>query len=337
MQACALGTDLGHPPLRHCQRRCRQGLLGHHRAWRRHRIRRLATAQQRDQLGIGDQAADARSRQRVRLGQGAQHRQIVVARKQANGRGHIGEFAIGFIHYHQRLALQRLQGSFDFGQRDRRAGRIGRRAQEHQLGLGVQRGLHDRRHIGMQTIRPIDQRHFDQRRVLQARAHCIHAEHRRRDHHRIALGHAQATHQQIDGLVAAAADQQLLGRTPVQLRQRRTQALGLRIGIATRAGVGIGRISPGRLVGVEPHIALQRTRARRRITCKCAQIVTHQIHYRCRAHAATPMRSATALACASRPSARARITAHAPIPSIPALLAACTLTMFWKLATLTPL
>lgn len=38
-----------------------------------------------------------------------------------------------------------------------------------------------------------------------------------------------------------------------------------------------------------------------------------------------------------QPLARARSNAHSPMPSMPALLAACTLTMFWKLATLTPL
>ncbi len=240
--------------------------------------------------------------------------------------------------------MQALGGTFDLGQRDRRPAGIAGRTQEHQLGHLAQRCLHHRIDVGDQPSRVFAQRHFDDARILQPRAHRIHAEYRRGDHDRVAARLAQRPQQQVDGLVAAAAEQHLLRRAGVQRRQRRTQRRRLRIRIAAIAGVAVGGIGPGRFVGVEPDLAAQRAAARRGIAGEVAQVVTdqrqHRARRRCferRAHAALSIRSATALACASRPSARAMVTAQAPIAAMPARLALCTLTKFWKLATLTPL
>src|SRR5690606_40708184 len=100
-------------------------------------------------------------------------------------------------------------------------------------------------------------------------------------------------------------------------------------------GLRIARIGPGRLIGVEPDIAVELGAARGGITGKVAQIGTHQIEHA--AHDAASSRTATALACAPRPSARASVNAHGPMTAIPSALTACTLIWFWKLATLTPL
>src|SRR5690606_15060085 len=84
--------------------------------------------------------------------------------------------------------------------------------------------------------------------------------------------------------------------------------------------------------------ALQRVAARGAVAAKPAQVLAHQCEQGFAAHAAAPCRrSTTALACASSCSARARVTAQSPMARLPSRLAACTLTKFWKLATLTPL
>src|SRR5690606_31712907 len=90
--------------------------------------------------------------------------------------------------------------------------------------------------------------------------------------------------------------------------------------------------------------AIELRAARRAVAGEIAQILAHQRKHvaRRRVHAASGVsarssRKRTALACASSPSASARITAQGPIPSIPPALAACTLTKFWKLDTETPL
>src|SRR5690606_37822047 len=137
---------------------------------------------------------------------------------------------------------------------------------------------------------------------------------------------------------------QLRGIDAIETGQRRAQRCRLRVRITKAAGVRVCRIAPCRLVGVEPDLAIELRAARRAVTSEIAQILAHQReHVACgRVHAASGVsarssRGRTALACASSPSASARITAQRPIASIPPALAVCTLTKFWKLATETPL
>jgi hypothetical protein len=60
-----------------------------------------------------------------------------------------------------------------------------------------------------QAVFGIDQRHLDRTGALQAGTDRVHPEHRRGEQHAIAAGFAQCAHQQVDGLVTAAANQHL--------------------------------------------------------------------------------------------------------------------------------
>src|SRR5690606_22053356 len=140
-----------------------------------------------------------------------------------------------------------------------------------------------------------------------------------------------------DGLVAAAAHQHLRRLAAVKSRQRLHQRGRPRVAIAAAAAARIGRVGPGAFVGVEPDLAIQRVAARGTVAAEAAQVFADQ-GKQVVAHAAAPSRRrATALACASSRSARAMVTAQSPMARMPSRLAACTLTKFWKLATLTPL
>src|SRR5690606_14048798 len=137
---------------------------------------------------------------------------------------------------------------------------------------------------------------------------------------------------------------QLLRLHAIKRGQCLAQRRRLRIGITAAAGVGIGRIAPGRFVGIEPDLAIELRAARRAVSGEIAQVLAHQREHVacCPVHPASgesalSNRRRTALACASSPSASASVTAQGPIAPIPAALADCTLTRFWKLATETPL
>src|SRR5690606_16014877 len=124
--------------------------------------------------------------------------------------------------------------------------------------------------------------------------------------------------------------------------QRFAQRDRLRVGIAAAGAVAVGRVGPGRLVGVEPDFAVEGLRTRRAVAGEAAQVLAHQREHAVGVHAAScapalRSRRRTALACASSPSASARVTAQGPMAAMPAPLAACTLTKFWKLDTDTPL
>ena len=272
----------------------------------------------------------------MRFRQRTQHGDVGV-RTQQRGRGRaVGEFAVGLVHHHQRVAFQRVRQGPDAVQRDGRTRRIGGRAQEHQLGPLTERRLADGVEIGDEPGVAIDQRHLDDACALQACADHVHAEHRRRHHDGVLSGHAQRAHQQVDGLVAAAPDQQLLRRHAINLRQARAKRGWLRIRIAAAATLPVGRIGPRRFVGVQPHLATQGFAAGRLVAREIAQVRTHQGQDAAHA-AALRNRSATAWACAPSPSARASVKAQSPMAAMPARLADCTLTKFWKLDTLTPL
>ncbi|KAG1205516.1 hypothetical protein G6F35_011586 [Rhizopus arrhizus] len=274
----------------------------------------------------------------MRLGQRAQHRQVGMRGQQRSRRCTLRVLDVGLVHDHQRLPAQCNRHTLDLVQGDVTASGVRRCAQKYQLDALLPCRADDRIEIGAQAILAIDQRHINQRRTLQSRADGIHAEHRRGHQHAIATRHAQGAHQQIDGFVTATADQQLLRRHAVQRCQALTQRQRLRFRIAPAAACGIGRIGPGRFVGVQPDLTLHRRAARRAVAGEGLQIPAHQRqHIVNGAHAATSMRSATARSCASSPSARAMMRAQPPIAARPSALALCTLIRFWKLATLTPL
>ena len=188
----------------------------------------------------------------------------------------------------------------------------------------------------MEVVLAVAQRHFKQARALQTRADRIHAEHRRRDQHRVAPGRAERAHQQVDCLVAAATDQQLCRvRSHTAAPMRARSACGLRVRITSQAGIGIGCIRPRRFVGVEPDRAVQRFAARGAVAGEAAQVLAQQVgHGRsCRRTSAASLRG-RALPGLPR----------APVQPRPARSlrgrcgsTACTLIAFWKLATLRPL
>src|SRR3546814_3176500 len=72
----------------------------------------------------------------------------------------------------------------------------------------------------------------------------VHAEGRRLDQDRIAAGAAERAHQQVDRLVAAAADQQLFGPHAVERRQRLDQRRRLWVGVAVAAEPSVAHRRP---------------------------------------------------------------------------------------------
>src|SRR5690606_69046 len=102
----------------------------------------------------------------------------------------------------------------------------------------------------------------------------------------------------------------------------------------------VGGVRPGGFVGIEPHLALQARRTGRAVAGEVAQVLAYQGEHVVRAHAASRSsgrrrRRRTAFACASSPSASARVIAWAPIAPTRGGLASCTLTKFWRPATVT--
>ena len=180
LQAFALAPHGGHAPRvrerlrrQRVQRQREHGAGNGYGAWQR-RSTAISSAS-------AITHADARRGQRMRLGQGAQHGQVRLRREQRDRGGHVGELAVGFVHHHQRAAVERACER----QRSSSSGATcpaglpastGRPASRRCAAL---RG--HRVEVRAEFRRRVAQRHFDQARVLEARADGIHAEHRRRD------------------------------------------------------------------------------------------------------------------------------------------------------------
>ena len=97
------------------------------------------------------------------------------------------------------------------------------------------------------------QRHLAHRRALDARGHGVHAEGRWADDDVVDARAAEAAHHQIDGLVTAAARQQLRDIDAVKCGQPRRQLVRMRLGIAIEARQGaIGFRAPRQFVGMQP-------------------------------------------------------------------------------------
>ena len=80
------------------------------------------------------------------------------------------------------------------------------------------------------------------------------------------VGAAQRADDQVDRLVAAAADQQLIRLYAIDLGQPRAQGIRLRLRVTAQRAFGIGTVIPGRFVGVQPNRAAHFFGARRTIT-----------------------------------------------------------------------
>jgi hypothetical protein len=79
------------------------------------------------------------------------------------------------------------------------------------------------------------ERNLQDSSALDSRGHLVHPESRRKDHDAVAFRPAESAHQQVDGLVAASADQDPLGDDAIEPRQAQGQLARLRLGIAIEA------------------------------------------------------------------------------------------------------
>ena len=105
----------------------------------------------------------------------------------------IRKFAVGFVHHHQRAPCRRVARRCD----RRRA--ESRRRPDWRASTGTPASRSPAiaasamaSRSGSRPSAAVAQRHFDRPALLQARADRIHAEHRRRDHHRILARHCTA-------------------------------------------------------------------------------------------------------------------------------------------------
>ena len=153
------------------------------------------------------------------------------------------------------------------------------------------------------------------------------------DQDAVTAGDAQGADDQVDGFIAAPAQQKMGRVDAVVVGQGPGQGLRLRFGIAVEL-LGVERLRPRGLVGVEPDGAAAVLLACREVAAESAQIRTDQFQH---VHAAACRRMRTAAAWASRPSQAARVSAQLPIANRPLRLTRCVLIASWKLATLTPL
>ncbi len=102
-------------------------------------------------------------------------------------------------------------------------------------------GVHWRSTSSSSSLKPSLMRRgtVDDVRALNARGHRVHAEGRRADHHRILPGATERATEEVDGFVAAAAYEHLVGARAVEGGQPRDQLARLRLGIAIQAGRGV--------------------------------------------------------------------------------------------------
>ena len=138
--------------------------------------------------------------------------------------------------------------------RDRVAGRIVRRAHEHQLDVPACSAASEASIV--ERIAPFaPQRHLEHAGALDACAHGVHAEGRRADEDAVDAGAAEGAHQQVDGLVAAAARQR---RTRARRRTAARAARPARAAGAPDSDSGRRRwyppcLAPGQFVGMQAH------------------------------------------------------------------------------------
>ncbi len=305
----------------------------------RNGVRRNHLAEQSHYLRISEQGAATGAGQSMCLGKGPEHRQVrylLQVARQAAACGELArKFDIGLVDDHDRSAGQLRRNAQDGLLVQEIAGGIVRRAQEQQLHLG-RAALQHRRLIQRKVW---EQRYGDDFRALNARCHGVHAESRGAHHHRVASRAAERTNQQINSLVATAADEELVRPDAIQLGQSADQLvrLRLRVPVQTRFRL-IAERSPRKLVRVQ---ALQ-TRLPGGVFVGLERHDLGPSQFFHPTHQGDPVsrtarRRVTACAWASRPSSCARVTATGPSERKPAGVSSWTVTPLRKSSTDSPL
>ena len=197
------------------------------------------------------QHAAAGAGQAVGLGERAQHHQPGVVPQQLGAAGGIRELDVGLVHDHQRPAGQGLGQLQDGLPGHEVAGGIVGRAHVHQFHGRRARGQHGR-DIQGESPRRVE-RDAHHAGPLDARGDRVHAEGRRAHQDLVRACAAEGAGEQVDGLIAAAGDQHVVRRLPVEGGELRHQRARLRFRIAVEAGHAvIAGGPPGQFIGVQP-------------------------------------------------------------------------------------
>ena len=162
----------------------------------------------------------------------------------AGQRSVTGKFYVGLIYRDERATGQCLQQLRDGRRLHGIAGGIVGAAQEHDARVGIA-GREHRIGVEGEPLRDF-QWDFTHGRTLDARGDGIHSERGRADDHVVDAGAAETAQQQVDGFIAAATRQQLIGTHAIQRRQALRQHMRVRLGVTVEAGDGaIGFRAPG--------------------------------------------------------------------------------------------
>ena len=173
----------------------------------RERVGRDDAPRQLDELGMREQRADARARERMRLGQGAQHGEGREALEPGGEARAAGPFDVGLIDHDDGLAVERGAHRLDRLEVEcscrwdcwaSTGTRASWRAPGGRAARSGSRPSRARAPSGTSTTLG----------ALDVRGHPVHAEGRRALQDRILSGAQINARQQVDGLVAAAAHQQ---------------------------------------------------------------------------------------------------------------------------------
>ncbi len=296
----------------------------------RQRIRRKRAAGDRNQLGAADEAADAGAGEAECLGERLQHDQVRPKDRFGGEARDLRKFEIGFVEHDDRLG-QCLGHAQDVGRIDGVPGGVVGRADEGEL----QRPLAAYRFqegIGAK-IEIIVQPGLDDPRTLQPGEMGVSGKGGGEDRNRILPGPAKGADQDIDRIVRAAGDGEILRLNAIDRGHCAFEAGGLRLGITIETGCqrAFGERRIGILVGIElDRIAPERlvrvggdVERRERKDFRAGQPAGERGHA-----SASASRISAARAWASRPSSRARTAAG------PAIRAAASGVMLWTLMAL---
>ena len=229
------------------------------------------------------------------------------------------EFGVSLVDNHERAALAGIQQSPDEAVIRHVAGGIVGRGQENQPDPVIAGDCVQNAFLVERKIIPAA-RDGDDAGALGLCGDAVHAEGRRAVQDGILAGAAENAGQKIDAFITAARDQQVILLHAIQAGQPGQQFIGLRVGVAVEAYPGaIAGVDqrPGSLVGIEQDALARRLLPRRGIGFHGQDVRPRQ---RLDAHA-EPLRQATAMRCASRPSNLASVSAVGPTCSSASRLA----------------
>mmetsp|Transcript_7734 Transcript_7734/g.11665 ORF Transcript_7734/g.11665 Transcript_7734/m.11665 type:complete len:419 (-) Transcript_7734:12-1268(-) len=201
----ALGDKGGHVGLQY--RGVAQRLQGHLLRELVDVVRVLAVVHEPDDLRVADGHAQADASQPEGLAERLQHHQprelVQVLAGAAHFLGH--KVHVRLVHHHQApvAPLEDLPHDLDG---DGLGGGVARRAEEQQL--GVRRDA--RQDLGHAGVERGGERHLDDGDVVHLGAHLVHAVGGRRGEDPVRARPAEDAHQQVDGLIAAHAQEDLL-------------------------------------------------------------------------------------------------------------------------------